>query len=358
MKTLDEARIQIDKIDRDMARLFEERMQVVEEVVAYKLANNLQVLDSSREQQVIDKNKAYIQHAEFEPFYIDFITHLMSLSRKHQHQISSKEIIGYQGVEGAFSHIALNRLFKDQVAKSFNSFEEVVLAVLNDDIEKGVLPFENSYTGEIGEVLDLLYKYDVKISDIYDLKIDQNLLALKGTELKDIKQVYSHEQALNQSKHFLSMYPFELIPYPNTALAAKYVSETQDKSKAAVASIETAELYGLNVLVKNINTSVDNTTRFIVISKNAKDEGNRMSILFTTDHNSGSLAKVINAIAKHGFNMENIKSRAIHNQPWKYYFYVEVEGSHQDAEAFALFADFERYCQEFKYLGTYTKKDY
>ena len=96
----------------------------------------------------------------------------------------------------------------------------------------------------------------------------------------------------------------------------------------------------------------------IVISKNAKDEGNRMSILFTTDHNSGSLAKVINAIAKHGFNMENIKSRAIHNQPWKYYFYVEVEGSHQDAEAFALFADFERYCQEFKYLGTYTKKDY
>lgn len=357
MKTLEEARIQIDRIDRDMARLFEERMKVVEDVVAYKLKNHLQVLDSSREQQVIDKNKAYIQHAEFEPFYIEFITHLMSLSRKHQHQLSNKEVIGYQGVEGAFSHIALTRLFKDQQTKSYSTFEEVVLALINDEIEKAVLPFENSYTGEIGEVFDLLYKYDVKISQIYDLKIDQNLLAIKGTDINAIKQVYSHEQALNQSKHFLNMYPFELVPYPNTALAAKYVSETNDPSKAAVASLETAELYGLDVLVKNINTSVDNTTRFIVISKEAHNEGNRMSFLFTTDHNTGSLAKVINAISLHGFNMENIKSRAIHNQPWKYYFYVEVEGSAQDDEAFALFEDFQRYCQDFRYLGSYLKQE-
>ncbi len=357
MKTLEEARIQIDIIDREMARLFEERMQVVEDVVAYKMANNLQVLDSSREKQVIDKNKAYIQHAEFEPFYVEFITYLMSLSRKHQHQLSSKEVIGFQGTEGAFSHIALNRLFKDQQVKSYKTFEEVVLAVLNDEVEKAVLPFENSYTGEVGEVLDLLYKYDVMISDIYDLKIDQNLLAVKGADIKDIKQVYSHEQALNQSKHFLSMYPVELIPYPNTALAAKFVSETNDKSKAAVASLETAELYNLDVLVKNINTSEDNTTRFIVISKKGSDEGNRMSFIFTTDHHAGSLAKVINAISEHGFNMENLKSRAIHNQPWKYYFYVALEGSRQSDEAFALFEDFSRYCQDFRYLGSYTKQE-
>lgn len=355
MNSLEQARQEIDTIDKEMASLFEKRMKAVEDVIAFKMENHLPVLDSNREQFIIDKNKQYIQNEAYKEYYQEFMKELMTLSKKYQTKLSNHDVIGYQGTQGAFSHIALQKLFPNQNEKSFKTFKDVFQAVENGEISSGILPFENSYTGEVGEVFDLLYQHNCYITRIFDLKIDQNLLSVKGAELTDIKQVYSHHQALSQCKRYFDMYDFDLIPYPNTALAAQYVSETNDKTKAAVASIETAKLYGLDVLVENINTSSENTTRFIVISKKKNEEGNRFNLMFTLSHNAGQLARVMQIISKHNFNMESIKSKAIQNIPWQYYFYVEIVGNAIDENAVTLLDELEENCQELKLLGVYDK---
>lgn len=355
MNLLEQARTEIDNIDKQMAELFELRMSAVEKVITYKKDNNMPITDNNREQIVIQKNTEYINNDKYKCYYQTFITHLMKLSKQYQKQLLNTEIVGYQGIQGAFSHIASMHLFKDSQLQSFSAFEDIFKAVQNSELAYGVLPFENSYTGEVGEVMDLLYKYDCHINTIYDLKINQNLLGLPNTRINDIKQVYSHNQALSQSKEFLERFNFELIPYANTALAAQYISQTGDITKAAVASAETAKLYGLDVLAPNINTSTENTTRFIVISKNLKKEGNRFNLLFTVHHNTGELAKVLKIISDFGFNMESVKSKSLHSIPWQYYFYVEIVGDVNCDNAKELMKSLEDNCKELKLLGTYFK---
>ncbi len=352
---LEEVRQEINQIDEIMAELFEKRMKAVEQVIGYKLQNNLPILDSSREQIVIAKNLAYIKNDSYKPYYEDFIKNTMEISKQYQRQLSNNQTVGFQGTEGAFSHIALGRIFKGASTKSFATFEEVFKAVESGEIACGIIPFENSFTGEVGEVFDLLYKYDCHINEIYDLKISHNLLGVKGAKLSDIKQVYSHHQALSQCGDFFDKHSFELVPYPNTALAAKYVFECNDKSKAAVASSETAQIYSLDVLAKDINTSAENTTRFIVISKKLKTTGNRFNLLFTVEHSTGKLANVMQIIGKYGFNMESIKSKSLRDIPWQYYFYVELVGDCQSDEAKEMLCELKENCKELKLLGVYSK---
>ncbi len=351
-----DARIEIDEIDKQMAQLFEKRMDSVKKVIAYKLQNNLPILDSQREQAVIEKNTAYVTNCEYVDYYKEFIQNLMQLSKQYQNYLSNERVIGFQGTDGAYSHIALNKIFKNVKTKSFVTFDEVFSAVEEGSVALGVLPFENSYTGEVLEVLDLLYKHNCSIIEIYDLKIQSNLLGVRGATIADIKQVYSHHQALSQSKKFLDCYNFELIPYYNTALAAKYVSECNDKTKAAVASPETAKLYNLSVLAENINTSAENTTRFIVISKSLEGvKGNRFNIIFTLDHAVGQLAKIMQIIGNFGFNMESIKSKSMHSLPWQYYFYVEIVGDVGSDVAKQLLIELKQNCREVKLIGVYSK---
>ena len=185
------------------------------------------------------------------------------------------------------------------------------------------------------------------------MQISQNLLGVKGASLADIKQVYSKDQAIYQSKKFLEGRGYELIPYPNTALAAEYVAKENDKSKAAIAAKENAELYGLDILAEDINTSEQNTTRFIIISKQLIQQGNRFSLAFTTHHKAGALVHAMNIIAQYGFNMQSIKSRSIKERPWEYYFYVEIEGNLKDAKEQHLIHDLKEACEEVKILGAY-----
>ena len=309
MNKLEEARKIINEVDKEVAALFQKRMQAVEDVILYKLENDMPIFDSGREKQVIEKNCAYITEEKYIESYKEFIQNLMDTSKRYQASIINKGVVAYQGTMGAFSHIASKKVFPDSKLKSYATFEDVFKAVADGGAAYGVIPFENSYTGEVGEVLDLLSKYDCHISGIYDLKIDQNLLGLKNAEIKDIEKVYSHHQALSQCQTFLKGTNFEAIPYPNTALAAKFVSEAGDIHKAAIASRETAELYGLKILVENINTSTENTTRFIILTKKLEEKGDRFNLLFTVDHNAGQLAHIIQIVAEHGFNMESIRSR-------------------------------------------------
>ena len=353
MNQLDKAREKINAIDVQMRELFEQRMKAVEEVAEYKLKNNMKIFDPDREAEVIEKNSIKMQNEKLKPYYREYIQAVMDISKSYQESIVNCDTYGYQGVLGAFSHIATQRLFPHGKMKNYAAFEGAVKGVLNHEIAKAVLPFENSYTGEVGEILDLLFKYDVVIQSIYDLKINQNLLGLKDATLCDIKQVYSKDQAINQCQDFLKNFDYELIPYANTALAAKFVSESQDKSKAAIASIETAELYGLEVLAENINTSKDNTTRFVVVGNELPEDGNHLSIVFTVHHESGQLAKIMQIVAKYGFNMENIKSRSLKDASWQYYFYMEIEGHYRDEKMQSMLEECRNSSSNFKVIGVY-----
>lgn len=355
MNQLDEARLKINEVDKKIAALFEERMNAVEEVVAYKIENNMQVLDASREKELIQKNMNYIKNEKYKNSYSKFMNEVLKISRNYQQKIINKEKIGYGGTIGAFSHIATMNLFPNYEYISYPTFEEVVKAVEKETISYGVIPFENSYTGEVVETSDLLRDHNVYIHDMYDLKITQNLLGVKDAKFSDIKKIYSHPQALSQCSLFLKGRDIELIPYPNTALAAQYVSEMQDKSIAAIASKETAELFHLNVIEENINTSTENTTRFIVIHKELKEEGNMFQMLFTVKNETGMLANAMNCIAKYEFNMKSIKSRAILNQPWSYYFHVEIEGELKSERASKMLAELNENCSEVKILGAYQR---
>lgn len=356
MSLLDDARKRINEVDREMVELFEKRMQAVEDVIRYKQEHNLPVLDTSREQYVIDHNAEYIQKEEYKESYIEFMKDMMAVSRKYQSLILHKDLVGYQGIEGAFSHIATTRLFPDHKMKQYATFEDVFKAVEDGEIQYGVVPFENSYTGEVGEVLDLLMKYHVYVNGDYDLKISQNLLGIKGATLQDVKQVYSKDQAIYQSKQFLEGRGYELIPYPNTALAAEFVAKHQDKSKAAIAAKENAELYGLDILAEDINTSNQNTTRFIVLGKNLKPEGNIFNLAFIVPHKAGALVAAMNIISSHGFNMQSIISRSIKDRPWEYYFYVEIVGNLNGELEEQLLHDLKEVCEDVKVLGSYTKE--
>lgn len=356
MNKLDKARNEINTIDQQMANLFEKRMEAVEAVVQYKIENNKPVFDASREQELIKRNVSLIENEIYKQSYITFFQTVLDVSKAYQKAIINKDIVAYAGTYGAFSYLACEKLFATFQKQSFTTFQEVFRAVDRQEVAYGVVPFENSYTGEVGEVSDLLREYNVYIIDTYDLKVDQNLLGIKGANLSQIKQVYSHPQAISQCSLFLRGREFECIPYANTALAAQFVSEKQDPTMAAIASKDTATLFNLDIIESNIHTVADNTTRFIVIAKDMQEVGTHFQMLFTTKNETGALAKAMNIIASNGFNMESIKSRAIPNDAWSYYFHVEIEGNLKDVKTKAMIEVLHDVCTDIKVLGAYTKR--
>ena len=290
------------------------------------------------------------------PDKVRFEEILLDLAKQYEAAVLGQSRAAYQGVEGAFAHIALKALFPHAEAVSYSTWDEVFEAVASGEAAHGVVPFENSHAGDVSAVLDLCYNHpELWVVDVYDLPISQNLLVLPGTQLAEIRSVYSHQQAIAQSETFLKQFHLPATAMLNTAMAAKFVAESGDKTKAAIASAETAALYGLEVLVPRINTDGDNTTRFIVISREKPTAGNRFSLLFTVDNKPGKLAEVIQVIGASGFNMESIKSRPMPHVPFEYYFYVELVGDPTADETGALLHELDRTCRTVRLLGVYTK---
>ena len=358
MNQLEQARAQIDTVDRQMAALFEQRMAAVRQVIEYKQATGMPILDSGREAQVIEKNTAYIAEEVLRPYYADLLRAQMALSRQYQAYVLGRDVVAHQGAEGAYSHIALTRLFPRARALSLATFDEVFDAVQDGRAAYGVIPFENSTAGDVSDVLDLLYNHSLYIVQMYDLPIRHNLLGVPGAPLRDVTDVDGHPQALRQSEAFLTKTGLATHSWPpqapNNALAAQYVAAQKDPTKAATASAEAAALYGLEVLAEDINTDSDNTTRFIVVGKEPPVGGDRFCLLFTVDNKPGALALVIQAVAEAGFNMECIKSRPRPHVPFEYYFYIELVGAHQpDRER--LMERMSSICETVRLLGTYTK---
>lgn len=354
MDELQAARAEIDQVDEELAKLFCRRMDAVRAVAAYKQARGLPVLDAGREEAVVEKNLKKLPQPAYAPYYEDFLRHNMALSRAMQTAFLGRDAVAYQGVEGAFSHIVLKTLYPYARALPFATWGEVFDAVEAGRAAFGVLPFENSFAGDVSEVLDLCFAHpQLCVCGMYDLPVRQNLLGVPGATLGGVRRAVSHPQALRQSERFLKSLSIEAVSCSNTAEAAKRVAEAGDPSLAAIASLETAQLYGLTVLAGDVNTSADNTTRFIVIGKQLPPSGDRFSLLFVVDHRPGTLAGVIRAIGEKGYNLECIKSRPHPGKPWEYYFYVEVVGGPGDVEA--LTESLSGLCRTVRVLGIYSR---
>ena len=326
---LEEARKIINEVDAQMAGLFVKRMRAAELVCEHKMEYGLPILDQKREDAVIERNSALVDDEILKGYYIDYLKHLMSVSRAYQYRMQGGLKVAYSGVEGAFAHIAAGRIFPEGNRVSYSDFKAAYDAVVRGESDVAVLPIENSYAGEVGQTIDLIFSGNLFINGIYELEIHQNLLGVQGATVDDIKKVTSHPQALSQCHDYIKMRGFEAEEANNTALAAKTVAEANDKTLGAIASMETAEIYGLKVIEANINKSGENTTRFAVLSKVKATSPTLSStvLMFTVKHEAGSLANAISIIGQYGYSMTALRSRPMKKHSWQYYFYVEIEGT-------------------------------
>lgn len=355
MSLLEDARKKINSVDKEMAKLFYERMKAVEVVFEHKKKHGLPIYDKDREQDVIAKNVKYIEDGAICDYYVDFIKNVMELSKNYQYRLQQGLKIAYSGVEGAFAQIAANRIFPDGQKISERDFKAAYRDVENGKCDVAVLPIENSYAGEVGGVIDLMFSGSLYVNGVYKLEIIQNLLGVEGASLSDIKTVISHPQALSQCGEYIHEHGLNVIEATNTAVAGKYVFETNDKTVAAIASMDTARLYNLNVLDHDINKSNSNTTRFAVLSKSKyKGDNNNNSILmFTVSNEAGALVKAIDVIGKHKFNMTALRSRPMKEQSWQYYFYVELDANVETPNGEKMIEELRKYCDKLKVLGTF-----
>jgi len=363
---IDELRNQIDKIDSSLVSLFENRMETVLKVAEYKKKNGIAILNKEREQAVIKKNLDIVKNKDLFSEVEEFFKSVMAISRSFQNRTLNNEqvlpngkkmTVGFYGVTGSFSEQALKEYFGEKVdTKPISEFEDIFLELKYGKIDYGVIPIENSSTGAIAEVYDLLNKYDFYITGEKYLKISQNLMGIRGSTLDGIKEVYSHPQGLEQSMEFLKGYKqWKLVPYKSTAKSAELVKDSQDKTMAAIASTKAAEIYDLEILQKNVNSNATNMTRFVVIGKEMESntQSNKTSLVLSTTHKAGSLYHVLKHFAENNINLLKIESRPIKDKPWEYFFYIDFQGNINEDKIIHAIDLIKKNSRYFKVLGNY-----
>ncbi len=361
MADINQARKKINEIDEAMARLFVERMSAAAEIADYKKMHGLKIYDPDREDEVVRRNSEHVSDTEIREFYVNFLRNNMTISRAYQERIMEGMRVAYSGTEGAFAHIASTKLFPSAKKVAYRDFESAYKAVEAGECDAAVLPIENSYNGEVGQVTDLMFSGSLYVNSVMELAVSQDLLGVKGAKLSDVREVLSHPQALGQCAEFIHENRLVEKEYSNTALAAMYVAEKNDKSLAAIASAEAADIFGLDILARNINASRNNTTRFASFSRaenrrSSSEMGVHTVILFTVRNEAGALAKAIDIIGKYGFNMRTLRSRPMKELLWQYYFYVEAEGNVYTKQGAEMMAELGKYCDKLKAVGTYVKE--
>lgn len=359
MSELQKARETINKVDKEMARLFEMRMDAAKIVAEYKQKNGLPIDDFSREKEVIERNSEYIQNEEYKSYYVNFLKKNIKLSKNLQHRLLEGMTVAYSGVEGAFANIAAQRIFPSAICVPYADFKAAYRAVEKGECDCVVLPIENSFNGDVGNVLDLAFFGSLYINGVYEAEVVQNLLGVKGASLSDIKKVISHPQAIGQCATYIENHNFDTENAVNTAIAAKSVAEMNDKSIAAIGSVKAAEQFGLQVLSEKINDSGANTTRFAVFSRSNRNPtplDERFIMLFTVKNTAGSLGEAISVIGQHGFNLKALKSRPTKELVWDYFFYVEGEGNINSEEGKAMLTQLTECCSNLKIVGSFEKE--
>lgn len=359
MTELESARLTINDIDKAMAQLFEQRMAAVRTVAQYKKANGVRVLDAAREAEVIRRNAGLVADEALRPYYVDFLRGTMEVSKAYQHRLLEGMRVAYSGVEGAFANIAANRVFPDAIAVPHGDFKAAYDAVVNGACDCVILPIENSYNGDVGQVMDLAFFGPLYINGIYDIEVVQNLLAVKGTTMDEVKRVVSHPQALGQCAAYIRRHGFEPVEAVNTAVAARQVAEWGRHDTAAIGSDEAAAKFGLKKLEAHINESGSNTTRFAVFSKTPKAPGkadNQFIMLFTVANEAGALGEAVATIGQYGFNLRALKSRPTKELIWSYYFYAEGEGNIHSDKGREMLRCLKEKCSTIRIVGSFEKE--
>lgn len=376
MSDLLELRDKLDVLDKEIVRLFEERMEICGEVADYKIANGKKVLDSEREVQKL-QTLGGLAHNDFNRHGVqELFQQIMSMSRKLQYQKLAEEGVAgnlpftkidridrvhcrvvYQGVEGAYSHQATLAYFgKDANAFHVPTWRDCMEAIKEGMADYAVLPIENSSAGEVSDIYDLLEEYENYIVGEQIIKIHHALVGLPDAEISDIKTVYSHPQALMQCAGYLNeKHDWHQVSLSNTALAAVKVLKDGDKSQAAIASQAAAEFHGLKVLQMPINDNRFNSTRFIIATNRKMYEqyAKKVSICFELPHRKGSLYNILSHIIYNDLNMCKIESRPIPDRNWEYHFFVDFEGNLDDSSVKSAIRGIMEESVNFKILGNY-----
>ncbi len=377
MSELDHYREEIDKTDKEIVRLFEERMRLVEGVADYKIKSGKEVFDGKREQEKL-QNLSGLAHSEFNRRGVrELFEQLMAISRKRQYQLLTENGITlpadyalmdhlyfhnarvvFQGVYGAYSFEAMKEFFDDTIESTHvKTWKEAMELVTNGEADFAVLPIENSTAGSVSDIYDLLLEYNNYIVGEQVLKIDHMLMGLPGASIDDIDVVYSHPQGLAQCREFLqSEHPdWKQQNVLNTAMAAEKVAREGLKNQAAIASRSAAEYFGLQILKEGGLSKEKNSTRFIIISHSRRfvRTAQKMSVCFGVPHACGTLYNMLSHFIYNGLNMYKIESRPIPEKPFEYRFFIDFEGNLSDPAVKNALRGLEAEAVGLRLLGNY-----
>ena len=373
-----ELREQIDDIDRELVELFKKRMNVCAEVAEYKRQTGMNVLDASRERALLNK-VSELSGEEFEEYTRTLYATLLELSRSYQHKrigdtsplfeeiskaventpklFPERAMVACQGVEGAYSQIAAEKLFHSPNIMFLSDWEKVFSAIEAGLCRYGVIPIENSTAGSVKKVYDLMISHNFKIVRTVRIKIDHNLLVKKGTKPEDIKEIVSHEQALSQCSAYLSSkFPnAKITRVENTARAAQMVAQSDRTDIASISSRACAAQYGLSVAASSVQDNGNNHTRFICITNKLEvyPGADRTTLMLVAPHKPGSLYRILSRFNALGLNLLKLESRPIPDRDFEFMFYFDLEAPVYSPKFAQLLAELERECDEFTYLGSY-----
>ena len=376
---ISELRAEIDQIDEELVKLFCSRMEISAKVADYKRERNLPIFVPAREREILQQ-VAQQAGPEFAGYTRSLYSTIFELSRSYQakrngsqtplyHQIThaientpklfpQSAMVACQGVEGAYSQLACEKIFKSPMIMYFKSFEAVFSAIEKGLCQYGILPIENSTAGSVNQVYDLMIQHNFSIVRTFRLKVDHNLLVNPGTRLEDIKEIYSHEQAINQCSGFLSKLPgVNVMAVANTAVASEMVASSGRKDVAALSSRSCAQLYGLQNIASSVQDKGNNRTRFICISKNLEiyPGADKTSIMMILNHKPGALYRVLARLYALGINVTKLESRPLPDREFEFMFYFDLETSIYSEEFVQLMCELGDFCEEFKYLGSFTE---
>ncbi len=376
---LKDYRQEIDEIDDRLVKLFGKRMEVAAKIADYKKENHLPILVPAREREKL-QDVAAKAGPEMAGYTRVLYSMLFELSRSYQGKRSGKvtplyreitqaientpklfpqtPMVACQGVEGAYSQLACEKIFKEPFIMYFKSFEGVFGAIEKGLCQYGILPIENSTAGSVKKVYDLMIRHSFSIVRTFRLKVDHNQLVNPGTKLEDIKEIYSHEQAISQCGDFLATLPgVNVVALENTAVASETVATSGRTDVAAISSRSCAQLYGVGCLASSIQAQDNNRTRFICISKNLEiyPGADKTSVMMVLSHRPGALYKVLARIYTLGINVTKLESRPIPDREFEFMFYFDLETSIYSQEFVQLMCELEDLCEEFKYLGSYSE---
>ena len=376
---LTELRQQIDSIDDQLVQLFCQRMEVAAQIADCKKRSGTPIYVPAREREKL-QDVARKAGPEMDNYTRVLYSMLFELSRSYQSKRSGQisplynqitqaiqqtpnlfpqsPMVACQGVEGAYSQIACEKIFKNPMILYFKNFEAVFSAIEQGMCQYGILPIENSTAGSVKKVYDLMIQHRFSIVRTFRLKVDHNLLANPGAKLSDIKEIYSHEQAISQCSEFLQTLPgVTVIPVANTAMAAEMVAKSGRKDVAALSSRSCAQLYGLVNLAAPVQDQGSNHTRFICISKNLEiyPGADKTTIMMILNHKPGALYKVLARLYTLGINVTKLESRPLPEREFEFMFYFDLETSIYSQEFVQLMCELAQLCEEFKYLGSYSE---